>query len=375
MIMAKSRVRVGMLGAGFIGQMHSLALRNAGFSRAEPALAADLLTLADRDAKLAGEVAERYGWAAATTDWRELFGAELDLFINAGPNQLHTEASIAAAEAGLAVFCEKPLAATAEQAYALWQAVERQGVEHRCAFMHRFIPAVQLARHMVQAGDLGELRHFRSTFALNMLGAGGELSWRFDRDQAGAGALGDLGSHHIDLARFIAGEVVQVAGLTTTWSTDPLGKITRVNDDAFAAIGLLESGATAVFEASRTAAAHNLTGRFEIDGTRRSISWNMERLNELVIREPGRGARTQSVTRPGHPLEGFWLPGGVQGSHPLGWNECFAHQAHDILALTAGKRTGSPAATFEDGYRVAEIVDTIARSAATGHTLPVTFRT
>jgi predicted dehydrogenase len=372
--MAKTSVRVGMLGAGFIGQMHSLALRNASYSRAEPAVAAELLTLADQNQKLAAEVAERYDWAAVATDWRELFTTELDLFINAGPNHLHAQASVAAAEAGLAVFCEKPLAATAEEAYRLWKAVEGHRVMHRCAFMHRFIPAVQLARHMVQAGDLGDVRHFRSTFALNMFGPNGELSWRFDRDHAGAGALGDLGSHHIDLARFIVGEVRQVSALTQTWTTDPLGKITHVNDDAFAAIGLLEGGTTAVFEASRTDAAHNLTGRIEIDGTRRSLSWSMERLNELVIREPGRGPRIQPVTRPGHPLEGFWLPGGLQGSHPLGWNECFAHQAHDILALACGKRTDSPAATFADGYRVAEIVDTIAQAAATGATLPVKFR-
>jgi predicted dehydrogenase len=372
--MAKTRVRVGMLGAGFIGQMHSLAFRNAGYARAEPAVAAELVRLADRDEKLAAEVADRYDWAATTTEWRELLTPDLGLFINAGPNDLHATASVAAAEAGIAVFCEKPLAATAEQAHQLWKAVDAHGVPHRCAFMHRFIPALQLARHMVRAGELGEVRHFRSTFALNMLGPGGELSWRFDRDTAGAGALGDLGSHHIDVARFVVGEVRQVSALTKSWTTDPAGKITHVNDDAFVALGLLEGGATAVFEASRTAPTHNLTGRIEIDGTHRSVAWTMERLNELIIREPGRGPRVQLATRPGDPIEGFWLPGGVQGSHPLGWNECFAQQAHDILALAAGKRTDSPAATFEDGYRVAEIVNTIETAAAAGATLPVTFR-
>jgi predicted dehydrogenase len=363
-----------MLGGGFIGQMHSLAFRNAGFARAEPAVAADLVALADRDQKLASEVADRYEWAATTSDWRDLLNQDLGLFINAGPNDLHREASVAAAEAGIPVFCEKPLASTADEAYELWKSVERHGVMHRCAFLHRFIPALQLARQMVQAGELGDVRHFRSTFLLNMLGPGGEVSWRFDRDRAGAGALGDLGSHHIDVARFVVGEVVQVAALTKTWTSDPLGKIRHVNDDAFAAIAHLDNGATAVFEASRTAAAHNLSGRIEVDGTRRSISWNMERLNELVIREPGHGPRVQPVTRPGHPLEGFWLPGGIQGSHPLGWNECFAHQAHDVLGLASGKLDESVAATFEDGYRVAEIVDTIEAAAQSGTTVPVTFR-
>lgn len=372
--MTKTPIRVGMLGAGFIGQMHSLACRNAGYSRREPAVGADLVVLADRDEKLAAEVANRYDWSATTTDWPELFDSDLGLFINAGPNDLHREASVAAAEAGIPVFCEKPLASTADEAYQLWKSVERHGVMHRCAFMHRFIPAIQLARQLVQAGELGEIRHFRSSFLLNMLGPGGEVSWRFDADRAGAGAVGDLGSHHIDVARFVVGEVLAVNAITTTWTTDPLGKISRINDDHFAALGVLENGATAVFEASRTAAAHNLSGRIEIDGTKRSLAWNLERLNELEIREPGRGPRVQPVTRPGHPLEGFWLPGGLQGSHPLGWNECFAHQAHDILALASGKLSESVAATFEDGYRVAEIVDAIQTSAKSGSRVEVPFR-
>jgi predicted dehydrogenase len=372
--MTKTRVRVGMLGAGFIGQMHSLAFRNAGMSRAEPAVAAELVALADRDEKLAAEIADRYDWSATTTEWSELLAGDLGLFINAGPNHVHHDASVAAAEAGIAVFCEKPLASSAEEAHTLWKAVDRYGVMHRCAFLHRFIPALQLARQMIQAGELGEVRQFRSTFLLNMLGPDGEVSWRFDRDLAGSGATGDLGSHHIDLARFLVGEVTQVSALAKTWTTDPSATIEHLNDDAFAALALLDNGATAVFEACRTTAAHNLTGRIEIDGTRGSISWSMERLNELVIREPGKGPRVQPVSRPGHPLEGFWLPGGVQGSHPIGWNECFAHQAHDILGLASGKLTHSVAASFEDGYRVAEIVDTIEAAAASGTTLQVNFR-
>jgi len=372
--MTKTPVRVGMLGAGFIGQMHSLALRSAGYSRAEPAVTPELVALADQDGKLAAEVADRYDWSQTTADWRELLGQDLGLFVNAGPNHLHLEPSVAAAKAGIPVFCEKPLASSADEAYRLWKAVDAYGVMHRCAFMHRFIPAIQLARQMVQFGELGEVRHFRSTFALNMLGPDGEVSWRFDRDKAGAGAIGDLGSHHIDVARFIVGEVRSVGAIAKTWTTDPSSRIAKVNDDAFVGIAELDNGATAVFEASRNNAPHSLTGRIEIDGTERSISWNMERLNELVIREPGRGPRVQMATRPGHPIEGFWLPGGIQGSHPVGWNECFAHQAHDILGLASGKLGHSVAATFEDGYRVAEIVDTIEAAAESGTTLPVTFR-
>jgi predicted dehydrogenase len=372
--MTKTPVRVGMLGAGFIGQMHSLAFRSAGYSRAEPNVTPEFVALADQNEKLADEVADRYDWATTTADWHDLLEHDLGLLINAGPNDLHLEASVAAAKAGIPVFCEKPLASSADEAHTLWSSVASRGVMNRCAFMHRFIPAIQLARQMVRAGELGDVRHFRSTFALNMLGSDGEVSWRFDRDRAGAGAIGDLGSHHIDVARFVVGEIEQVAAMTKTWTTDPTHQIANVNDDAFTAIATLNNGATAVFEASRNNAPHSLTGRIEIDGTKRSISWNMERLNELVIREPGQGPRTQMVTRPTHPLEGFWLPGGIQGSHPLGWNECFAHQAHDILGLASGKLEDSVAATFEDGYRVAEIVDTIEAAAESRSTLPVNFR-
>ncbi|BDZ49327.1 dehydrogenase MviM [Frondihabitans sucicola] len=372
--MTKTTVRVGQVGAGFIGQMHSLAFNNAGFSQRQPSIAANLVALADRSVEAREAAASRYGWSATYGDWTDVLKQDLGLFINAGPNDLHFDPTIGAAQAGIPVFCEKPLASSAGVAHELWKAVAATGVEHRCAFMHRFIPAVQYARELIASGELGEIRHFRSRFLMDMVGPDGEITWRFDRGRSGAGAIGDLGSHHIDLARFLVGEVTEVSALTQTWTVDPSNRITDVNDDSFIAIGRLANGATASFEASRVAAAHALSGEFEIDGTKGSISWKMERLNELVIRRPGGGPSTQMVTRSGDPLEGFWLPGGVQGSHPVGWNECFAHQAHDMLALAAGTSTGSVAATFEDGYRVAEIVDTIEEAAHERKMLPVVFK-
>lgn len=372
--MTKTNVRVGMLGAGFIGQMHSLAFRNASMARLSPSVDAQFVSLADRNVEQAAEVAERYGWETIATGWTETVAAGIDLFINAGPNSIHAPASVDAANAGLAVFCEKPLAGTSQEAYDLWKAVAETKVLNRCAYMHRFIPAVQFARQMVESGELGEIRNFRSNFLMNMLGPDGEVSWRFSRGASGLGALGDLGSHHIDLARFVVGEVTDVTAVMRTWTKDPAGAITDINDDAFVAIATLDNGALATFEASRTTASHNLTGRFEVDGTKGSIAWQMERLNELVIREPAKGPRVLPILRPGHPYDSFWLPGGVQGSHPFGWNECFAHQAHDILGLVSGKLTQSVAASFEDGYRVAEIVDAIERAALEGTHERVEFR-
>lgn len=367
-------IRIGLLGGGFIGQLHALAFNTATMSAWEPIIDTKLTVLADRDAALRQKVAGRYRFERSGEDWRDAATApDIDLFVNAGPNDLHAEPSITAAEAGKAVFCEKPLAGSADEAYRLWKAIEKTGALNLCAFMYRSVPALNLAREMILSGELGEVRHFRSRFLLNML-TDGPLNWRFNKRDAGLGSMGDLGSHHVDIARFLIGEIASVAAVSGTWSQDSAGRITEVNDDSFVCAAVFENGATGSFEASRVAAAHNLGGFIEIDGTKRSVAFHMERLNELVIYEPKRGPRTQLVTQAGHPYSDFWLPIGVQGQHPLGWNECFAHQARHMLeAMVIGKPI-APRATFKDGYRVAETVEAIARSAATRRFVDVKFR-
>ena len=368
-------IGIGLLGAGFIGQMHALAFRNAGVAARLPRLRPSLKLVCDRTGAQAQDIADRYGFEKSTTDWHDIVAdPAIALFVNAGPNNLHGEPSIAAANAGKHVFCEKPLASTADEAYATWKAVAATGVKHLCAFNYRSFPALNLARQMIRDGELGEIRHFRSRFLLSMLTPDGSLSWRFSRSRAGHGAVGDLGSHHVDLARFLVGEVTRVGAVLKTWSHDAQGQITDVNDDAFVCAAELDNGGTASFEASRVAGAHNLNGVVEVDGTRGSLSFHMERLNELVIYEPGRGPRVQMVTGAQHPYADFWLPVGIQGQHPLGWSECFAHQARHMLAVVAGEEQVSPRATLEDGYRVAEIIDTIVRSGETGRFETVAFR-
>lgn len=367
-------IKVGLLGAGFIGQMHALAFNTATLSAWESAIDAKLVVLAETDPSLRSRIAERYRFERASENWEEAATSpDIDVFVNAGPNDLHAAPSIAAAEAGKAVFCEKPLAGSASEAYRLWKALEKTGALNLCAFMYRSVPALNLAREMIRSGELGEIRHFRSRFLLNMTNDE-PLTWRFSKSAAGLGAMGDLGSHHVDMARFLVGEIASVAAMSATWSKDSAGIVTDVNDDAFVCAALFENGATASFEASRVAGAHNLGGFIEVDGTQGSVAFHMERLNELIVYEPGRGPRTQLVTQRGHPYSDFWLPIGIQGQHPLGWNECFAHQARHMLESVAlGKRV-APRATFEDGYRVAEIVEAIARSAATRNFVDVKFQ-
>lgn len=369
-------IRVGLLGAGFIGQMHSLAMLNMQALHLEPQIKAELVAIADQNPVQAEKVGAQYGYQTVYDNWEDLVKRDdIELFVNATPNFSHYEPTIAAAQSGKHVYCEKPLAKNADEAYRIWKDVEKTGVINMAAFMWRAIPAIRYIKDMVAAGELGEIRNYHSTFMLNMLEEDGRLSWRFSKDIAGSGALGDLGSHHIDVCRYICGEIETVSGLTRTWSKDSAGKITDVNDDSVVSIAELACGGLAVFEASRVATGHGVTGRIEVQGTKGGVRFYMERLNELDIMEPGLGRRTVMINKPGEPFADYWLPVGVQGAHPHGWNGCFAHQDSRIFQAIAGQCEIRPyAADFEDGYRIAQIVDTIALAAQTGRRETVQYR-
>lgn len=359
-------ITIGQLGAGFIGQVHSLAYRSATNGQAPVGAHVDLSTIADAQTDSRQAAVSKYGWRSAVADWHAIIDdPAIVLFDNSGPNDLHIEPCIAAAAHGKHILCEKPLAPDPQDAHRIWKAAENAGVLHLCAFMYRFIPAIRHARDIIQSGELGDVLAFRSNFLLGVgLDDSIPLSWRFSAKEAGAGALGDLGSHHIDLARFLVAEVAGVAGTTRIFIPErPGGTVT--NDDAFVAVGNLANGATASFEGSRVAGNHALTSRVEVDGTKGSLSFDFERLNELRLSKRGRsGFRTHLVTQQGDPYSEFWFPAGIQGQHPIGWADCFAHQAHCMLRAIAA-RTPLPefGPTFRDGYRVAEVVEAIRRAA------------
>lgn len=361
--------------------MHALSFKIAGLALAsgQQKVTPELVTLVElSDRKsIAEAVASRYGFQKLVLDdWHSVVQQpDIDIFINAGPNDAHGDPSILAAQSGKHIFSEKPLASTADEALAIWRAVEVAGVWHQCGFIHRFIPSLRLARDMIRAGELGEILHFRSQFLLDMQEPDRSLTWRFSTAAAGGGSTGDLGSHHIDAARFLVGEVAEICASTRTWSKDSTRRILDVNDDSFSAVARLEPGTLATFEASRITPGHGLTGRIEIDGTKGSLAFSMERLNELVFTEPRRGPRTIFVTGPAHPYADFFLPVGIQGAHAISWRDCFVFQAHHMLeAVERNEPVGPNAATFEDGYRVAEIVDTILRSVGSRSFEPVRFR-
>jgi predicted dehydrogenase len=365
-----AEIGVGMLGYAFMGKAHSNALRKIAYMTWPPPLEPRLLGIAGRDEQALGEAAQRYGYEYATTDWRDLVADErIGLFDNGGPNSLHAEPTIAAAQAGKHVVCEKPLGRDAAESYEIWQAVAATGVVNLCAFNYRFVPAVRLAREMLDAGELGEIRHFRGRYLQDWAEDPGLDTWRFHPQEAGSGALGDLATHVVDLARFLNGEISSVGGFVHTFVSG------RTVDDAVEATVEFENGSIGTLEATRLAAGRRNAFQWEINGSKGSLAFDMERLNELqVFRADGdraRGFKTVLVSETDHPFWEHWWPPG----HIIGWGDTFVHELHHMLrAIARGTEVAPYGATFEDGYRAAEVCDAIVRSGETGRREQIRYR-
>jgi len=363
-------IGVGMLGYAFMGKAHSNALKKIAYMTWPPPLVPRLVGIAGRNAEAVGEAATRYGYDYATTDWQELISDDrIGLFDNGGPNSLHAEPTIAAAEAGKHVICEKPLSRDAAESFEIWQRVAATGVKHLCAFNYRFVPAVRLAREMIEGGELGEVRHFRGRYLQDWGDDPGLDTWRFQPDAAGSGALGDLGAHVIDLARYLNGEIASVAGLVKTFLPG------RQVDDAIEATVEFDNGSVGTIESTRLALGRRNALQWEINGSKGSLAFDMERLNELqVFRDDGdraRGFKTVLVSEGNHPFWEHWWPPG----HIIGWGETFVHELHHLLKAIADDTDVAPyGATFEDGYRAAEVCDAIVRSSAGGQREQLSYR-
>ncbi len=364
------QIGVGMLGYAFMGKAHSNAFKKIAYMTWPPPLVPRLVSIAGRNEEAVRNAAERYGYERWTTDWHDLISdPEIGLFDNGGPNSLHAEPTIAAAEAGKHVLCEKPLGRTADESYEIWRRVAATGVKHLCAFNYRFVPANRLARDMIEAGELGEIRHFRGRYLQDWGDDPSLDTWRFHADEAGSGALGDLGAHVIDLARSLVGEFATVSGLAKTFLPG------RQVDDAIEAAVTFENGAVGTIEATRLALGRRNALQWEINGTKASLAFDMERLNELqVFRADGdraRGFKTVLVSEPDHPWWDFWWPPG----HIIGWGETFVHEIHHLLkAIADDGDVGPVGATFEDGYRAAEVCDAIVRSSESGAREELSYR-
>jgi predicted dehydrogenase len=367
-------IGVGMLGYAFMGKAHTNAYKKIPYMMYPPPAIPRLVAICGRNEDKASEAARRYGYDKFYTDWRKMLEDDrVQLFDNGGPNDMHAEPCIAAAQAGKAVFCEKPLARTAEEAKSMLDAVNKAGVKNMVAFNYRFVPALRLARNLIESGKLGKIYHYRAVYLQEwiMPHYNAPQWWRMDKSVAGSGALGDLGAHIIDLARFLVGEVKSVGAVTRTFIPErkkPEGNGTgKIDvDDAFVSIVEFDNGAVGTIEATRFAAGRKNYNRLEINGEKGSIAFNLERMNELEVFWVGedpketQGFHNVLVSEGYHPWWSNWWPQG----HIIGWEHTFVHElTHFLDAIVNNKSVGPYGATFEDGYRTAVICDAILEAA------------
>jgi predicted dehydrogenase len=355
-------IGVGLVGSGFMGRSHALALAIASVAF-DPPLRPRLELLADRDGETAARAARAFGFARSTGDWRELVAdPAVDLVSITTPNVLHHPIAMAAIAAGKAVWCEKPLAPTVAEALAMTEAAERAGVPTFVGFNYLKNPLVRTARELVRSGELGEITRFRGIHAEDyMSDPAVPWSWRLDPANGG-GAIADLGSHIVAMARFLVGPVAEVAGDVTTLVPErPVApgssekRRVEVDDEARALVRF-ENGAVGTLEANWAATGRKMHLAFEITGTRGAIVLNMERMNEmrLFLRggRPGTEGFVEIPAGPAHPDYAAFCPA---PQHQLGFNEIKAIEAAHILrALAGGER-------FEPDFReAAEVQRTIA---------------
>ena len=330
----------------------------------------ELSAVASRDQARAEAYAKEWQIERAYGSYEALLAdPEVEAVYISLPNTLHCEWSVRALEAGKHVICEKPLGRDADESYEIWRQVAATGVKHLCGFNYRFVPAARLAREMIESGELGEIRHFRGRY-LQDWGDDPTLdTWRFHPDEAGSGALGDLGTHVVDLARFLAGEIETVSGFAKTFLPG------RKVDDAIEAAVEFASGAVGTIEATRLALGRRNAFQWELNGSQASLAFDMERLNELqVFRADGdraRGFKTVLVSETDHPFMSHWWPPG----HIIGWGDTFVHELNHVLQAIVDDGDVAPfGATFEDGYRAAEVCDAIVRSGETGVREQIKYR-
>ncbi|WP_067535760.1 Gfo/Idh/MocA family protein [Nocardia crassostreae] len=364
---------IGLVGRAFMGRAHSHAWRSvdAFFELPwEPVLS----VLAGRDAGRAGEAAARLGWGSAVGDWKHLLEREdVDLVDICTPGDSHAEIAVAALEAGKHVLCEKPLANTVAEAEAMAAAAERaarRGVRSMVGFSYRRVPALSLARKLVAQARIGMIRHVRAQYLQDWLAYPlTPLSWRLERERAGSGALGDIGAHIVDATQFVTGEMlIGVSALLDTFVTerplpDGAGSGPVTVDDAALFLGRLSGGGLASFEATRVATGRKNSLRLEINGTRGSLAFDLEAMNELWFHDNTGDAETAGfrrilVTEPQHPYAGArWPPG-----HGLGYDHTFTNEVADlVIAIAAGK---DPEPTFADGLAVQRVLAAVEASAA-----------
>ncbi|MEU4679823.1 Gfo/Idh/MocA family oxidoreductase [Micromonospora sp. NPDC023737] len=381
-----------MVGYAFMGAAHSQAWRTVNRVYDLPARARMAL-ICGRDSGKVADAADRLGWEAYTTDWRDLVNRDdIDVVDVCTPGDSHAEIALAALAAGKHVLCEKPLANTVQEAREMAAAAataQAAGVRSMCGFNYRRVPAVTMMRQLVADGRLGVIRHVRAVYLQDwIVDPQFPLVWRLQKDRAGSGALGDIGAHIIDLTQYVTGQrITGVSAVTETFVKErPLpagssGLAATANgadgqvadgagpasgpvtvDDAALFVARLDGGALATYEASRFATGRKNALRVEINGSLGSVVFDLERLNELEFYDATRPTAEQGfsrilVTEGEHPYMSAWWPPG----HIIGYEHSFTHQMRDFIEAIA---TGAdPAPSFADALQVQLVLDAVARSA------------
>ncbi|CAH2408053.1 Gfo/Idh/MocA family protein [Mesorhizobium escarrei] len=364
------RLRFGIVGSGYMAKTHSLALRNIeGFLWPKmPRI--EMVRLADIDLDLAEDSARRWGWREATTDWKAVTrGDDIDVVVIITPNDSHEEIALDAFANGKHVFCEKPLANTAAAAHRMAEAAGRSGKVNIVNFVYRCWPAVQFARKLIEDGELGELRHFEGHFFQDYANdAGLPHAWRFDKERAGAGAGGDLGSHISDIAVFLLGPIGRVAANTRTYFSERATATGAANvtvDDMTTTLVEFRSGATGSVHSSWAATGHKSDLAFTIIGSKGSLSFSWERNNEIHLyteaqRKDRSGFRRIMIGGIHPEAEPFWYAQG-QG---LGYGEAFVITARRLIeAIQKNDTTASP--NFAEAAHINAVIEATVKAAAT----------
>lgn len=364
-------IGIGMLGYAFMGKAHSNAFKTIPYMMYPPAAIPRMVAVCGRNEAGVSEAARRFGYEKYYTDYRDMLADDdVMVFDNGGPNNIHAEANIAAAEAGKHILSEKPLGRTPEESKAMLDAVEKAGVKHMVAFNYRFVPAIRLIRNLIDAGKLGRIYHFRAQYLQQwiMPHFGTPYIWRLDKEVAGSGALGDLGTHIIDLAHYLCGDFASVAGKATTFITerpDDSGAMRKIEvDDAFVAAVEFTNGALGTIEATRFAGGRQNFNNFEINGEKGSIRFNLERMNEMEVwwvddDKDTAGFHQVNVSEAFHPYWENWWPQG----HIIGWEHTFVHEIdHFLRAIVNDEDVNPYGATFLDGYKADVVAAAILES-------------
>jgi predicted dehydrogenase len=377
MHMSSGTLGVGMIGYAFMGAVHSHAWRTVGHVF-DLGVDVEMRTICGRNEEAVAAAAKKYGWQSYETDWRSVLARDdIDIVDICTPGSSHEEIAIAALQAGKNVICEKPLANTVAEAERMAAAAAVASGKSMVAFNYRRVPALAHARNLVAEGRLGRIFHVRAVYLQDwIIDPEFPLVWRLIKDEAGSGALGDLGAHIVDAAQFVTGSnITSVSGelrtfiderplvgethlLEATKSTER-GKVTV--DDAAIFLADFDNGAVGTFEATRFASGRKNGMALEVNGDKASLRFEFESMNELWVHdhtEEGKhaGFRRVLVTEGDHPyLEAWWPPG-----HVLGYDHTFTHEFRDFVLDVVSDREPQP--SFEDGLYVQRVLDAVERS-------------